>query len=138
MNLPNEPAEVRSADSPSHRKDIVSFGPFRLLAAERLLERDGIPLQLGSRALDILIVLVEHAGAVVSSEELMSRVWPNVTVIESNLRVHVAGLRKALGEGRAGARYVSNVPGRGYCFVAPISRPNALKKSRAVETIASD
>jgi predicted ATPase/DNA-binding winged helix-turn-helix (wHTH) protein len=105
-------------------RDVVSFGPFRLFTAQRLLERAGAPLQLGSRALDILIVLVEHAGEVVSKKDLISRVWPDVTVDESGLRVHVAGLRKALGDGQAGARYVTNIPGRGYCFVAPISRPS--------------
>jgi predicted ATPase/DNA-binding winged helix-turn-helix (wHTH) protein len=106
--------------------DVISFGPFRLFTAQRLVERAGAPLQLGSRALDILIVLVEHAGEVVSKKDLISRVWPDVTVDESGLRVHVAGLRKALGDGQAGARYVTNVPGRGYCFVAPISRPKVL------------
>jgi predicted ATPase/DNA-binding winged helix-turn-helix (wHTH) protein len=106
-------------------KDVVSFGPFRLSAAERLLERDGVALHLGSRSLDILIVLVERAGEVVGKKELMSRVWPGINVDEASLRVHVAGLRKALGDGQAGARYVSNIPGRGYCFVAPVVRPTA-------------
>src|ERR1700692_3371840 len=113
--------------------DAISFGPFRLFTAQRLVERAGAPLQLGSRALDILIVLVEHAGEVVSKKDLISRVWPDVTVDESGLRVHVAGLRKALGEGQAGARYVSNVPGRGYCFVAPIGRPVAAKPPSALD-----
>ena len=102
-------------------KQEVAFGPFHLSAAERLLEKDGVALPLSSRALDILIALVEHAGEVVSKKELLSRAWPNLTVDESALRVHVAGLRKALGDGRAGVRYVTNVPGRGYCFVAPIT-----------------
>ena len=119
-------------------KDAVSFGPFRLIAAERLIERAGIPLQVGSRALEVLIVLVEHAGEVVSKKDLISRVWPDVTVDESGLRVHVAGLRKALGDGQAGARYVANVAGRGYCFVAPISRASAPNKSPSVDTIISD
>src|ERR1700722_14796920 len=119
-------------------KDAVSFGPFRLIAAERLLENAGVPLHLGARALDILIVLVERAGEVVTKKGLMARVWPDVTVDESSLRVHIAGLRKALGDGHAGARYVTNVPGRGYCFVAPISRSNAAKKPLAVETVAPD
>src|SRR5882762_7706558 len=96
-------------DKDPQTKNVVLFGPFRLLAAERLLERGGVPLQLGSRALDILIVLVEHAGEVVSKKDLISRVWPDVTVDESGLRVHVSGLRKALGEGQAGARYVTNI-----------------------------
>jgi predicted ATPase/DNA-binding winged helix-turn-helix (wHTH) protein len=119
-------------------KDAVSFGPFRLVAAERLLEKAGDPLHLGARALDILIVLVERAGEVVTRKELMSRVWPDVTVDESSLRVQVASLRKTLGDGSAGARYVTNVPGRGYCFVAAISRSNAPSRPPAVQTIASD
>jgi predicted ATPase/DNA-binding winged helix-turn-helix (wHTH) protein len=117
---------------------IVSFGPFRLTAAERLLERNGVPLQLGSRALDILLVLVERAGEVVTKRELMSRVWPDIIVEEASLRVHVAGLRKALGEGQAGARYVSNIPGRGYCFVAPIGRPAAKPPSASNPVAAAD
>lgn len=102
--------------------DTVSFGPFRLIPAERLLKRAEEPVHLGSRALDILITLVERAGDVVSRGELISRVWPELTVEEANLRVHIAGLRKALGDGRDGARYIMNVPGRGYCFVAPVQR----------------
>jgi predicted ATPase/DNA-binding winged helix-turn-helix (wHTH) protein len=102
--------------------DVASFGPFRLFAAERLLEKADAPLQLGDRALDILITLVERAGEVVTQKELISRVWPDMTVDEANLRVHIAGLRKALGHKRNGARYVANVAGRGYCFVAPITR----------------
>ncbi|HWZ90738.1 MAG TPA: winged helix-turn-helix domain-containing protein [Polyangiaceae bacterium] len=117
---------------------VVSFGPFRLLAAERVLERDGVPIPLGSRALDILIILVERAGAVVSKEELISRVWPNVTVGESCIRVHVSGLRKALGEGQTGARYVTNVPGRGYCFVATVERPIAPISTPVLEPAAAD
>src|SRR5271156_6380803 len=94
--------------------DVASFGPFRLFAAERLLEKADAPLQLGDRALDILITLVERAGEVVTQKELISRVWPDMTVDEANLRVHIAGLRKALGHKRNGARYVANVAGRGY------------------------
>ncbi|RXH24142.1 hypothetical protein XH99_29095 [Bradyrhizobium nanningense] len=102
------------------RGDSISFGPFRLIAAERLLRRGDEPVQLGGRALDILITLIERAGDIVSREELISHVWPDVTVEEANLRVHIANLRKALGDGRDGARYIANVPGRGYCFVAPV------------------
>ena len=98
------------------------FGPYRLTPAKRLLERDGHPLVIGGRALDLLIALVERAGEIISRHELMDRVWPGLTVEEGNLRVRVAGLRKALGDGAVGARYIANVPGRGYCFVAPIER----------------
>ena len=99
----------------------ASFGRFRLFPPERLLERDGMPVELGGRALDILIKLVRHAGEVVSKADLLFHVWPDTVVVESSLRVHVANLRKALGDGEDGARYVTNVAGRGYCFVAPIA-----------------
>jgi len=100
---------------------VVSFGPFRLFAAERQLKKGDEPLQLGSRTLDTLIALVERAGEVVTQRELISRVWPGVTVQEANLRIHIASLRKALGDGREDARYIVTVSGRGYCFVAPVT-----------------
>jgi predicted ATPase/DNA-binding winged helix-turn-helix (wHTH) protein len=100
---------------------VVSFGPFRLFAAERQLKKGDEALQVGSRALDTLIALVERAGQVVTQQELISRVWPDVRVEEANLRVHIASLRKALGDGREGARYIVTVPGRGYSFVAPVT-----------------
>ena len=106
----------------SQPKDVLSFGPFSLFAAERLLKKADEPIPLGGRALDILIALAERAGEVVTHKELISTVWPDVTVEEANLRVQIAALRKALGDGRDGARYVSNVAGRGYCFVAPVTR----------------
>jgi DNA-binding winged helix-turn-helix (wHTH) protein len=99
---------------------IASFGPFRLNAAERLLQRNDEAVVIGSRSLDILIALVERAGEILSQRELIARVWPNVVVEEANLRVHILGLRRALGDRKDGARYVANVPGRGYCFVAPV------------------
>jgi len=100
----------------------VSFGPFQLYPTARLLERDGKPVHIGGRALDILIFLAGHAGQVVNKNDLFAHVWSDVTVDESSLRFHIASLRKALGDGQSGARYVTNVPGRGYCLVAPISR----------------
>src|SRR5580658_3325412 len=109
----------------SQPKDVLSFGPFSLFAAERLLKKAEEPIPLGGRALDILIALVERAGEVVTHKELVSSVWPDVTVEESNLRFQMATLRKALGDGRDGARYISNVAGRGYCFVARVTRSSA-------------
>jgi predicted ATPase/DNA-binding winged helix-turn-helix (wHTH) protein len=106
----------------SQRNDVLSFGPFTLFGAERLLKKADEPIPLGGRALDLLIALAERAGEVVTHKELISTVWPDVTVEESNLRFQMAALRKALGDGQDGARYVSNVAGRGYCFVAPITR----------------
>ena len=98
-----------------------SFGPFHLHATERRLLRSGQAIEIGSRALDILIALVEQAGEVIGKKALVARVWPDVIVEESSLRVHVAALRKALGDGLDGARYIANVPGRGYSFVAAVS-----------------
>jgi predicted ATPase/DNA-binding winged helix-turn-helix (wHTH) protein len=103
-------------------KDVLSFGPFSLIAAERLLKKADEPVPLGGRALDVLIALTERAEEVVTYKELISTVWPDVTVEGGNLRFQMSVLRKALGDGRDGARYVSTVAGRGYCFVAPITR----------------
>src|SRR5580700_756813 len=105
--------------------DLLSFGPFSLLTAERLLKKADESIPIGGRALDILSALVERAGEVVTHRELISTVWPGVTVEDANLRAQIAALRKTLGDGRDGARYVSNVAGRGYCFVARVTRSSA-------------
>jgi predicted ATPase len=120
----------------SQTSDVLSFGPFSLFAAERLLKKADEPIPLGGRALDLLIALAERAGEVVTHKELISSVWPDVTVEYANLRVHIAGLRKALGDGRDGARYVSNVAGRGYCFVAPVTRSSAEQPVPVIGTTA--
>lgn len=111
----------------------ISFGPFTLYPYARVLERDGARIALGSRALDILIVLTEHAGEVVGHKELIRRVWRGLVVTPSSLRVHVAGLRRVLREGAGSSEYIANVPSQGYCFVAPISQPEIKKISRAAQ-----
>lgn len=103
----------------------LSFGPFRLFAKQGLLMEGERLVRLGSRALDILIVLVEGAGELISKNELMARVWPDTNVEPANLTVHIAALRRALSDGRAGNRYILNIPGRGYRFVAPVTVVNA-------------
>ena len=100
----------------------ISFGPYRLLAAQRLLLERDQPVRLGSRAFDILAALVERAGEVVGKEQLIARAWPQTFVEESNLKIQVSALRRALGDGQGGNRYVITVPGRGYNFVAPVRR----------------
>ncbi len=72
--------------------------------------------------MDVLIALVAAAGQVVAQPELIARAWPNVVVGDGSLRVTIAELRKALGDGQDGVRYITNVTGRGYCFVAPVER----------------
>src|SRR5580693_7408763 len=107
---------------------MISFGPYRFLAAQRLLLEGDRLVRLGSRAFDILTALVERAGEVVGKEELIARAWPHTVVEESNLKIQVSALRRALGDGQGGHRYVITVPGRGYNFVAPIrqERPSSL------------
>jgi predicted ATPase/DNA-binding winged helix-turn-helix (wHTH) protein len=107
----------------------ISFGPFCLLPGQRVLLEAGRPVSIGSRALDLLVALVERAGHLVTKEDLISRVWPNVTVSDGNLKTQIAVLRSALGDGRDGARYVVSTPGRGYCFVAPIVRSSGPRPS---------
>jgi predicted ATPase/DNA-binding winged helix-turn-helix (wHTH) protein len=97
----------------------ISFGPFLLLAEERLLLEGDRPVRLGSRAFDILVFLIERAGEVVGKEELMARVWPQTFVEEANLKIQISALRRALGDGQGGNRYIATVVGRGYNFVAP-------------------
>jgi predicted ATPase/DNA-binding winged helix-turn-helix (wHTH) protein len=104
------------------RREFVAFGPFRFFPNERLLERRGAAVPIGARALDLLVALLERPGTVVSKTELISSIWPDVTVVEGVVRVHIYAIRKALGEGVNGARYISSVAGRGYCFVAPVHR----------------
>lgn len=103
-------------------KEAISFGPFELVASERRLSKDGVRIALGARAFDILAALLSRPNEVISKADLMGRVWPGVTVDEVSLRFHMAGLRKALGDGQGGARYISTMPGHGYSFIAPVSR----------------
>ena len=114
--------ETKVSDQSSETADdVVAFGPFRLFVGRRQLLEGDTPVRLGSRARDILVALVERPGEVLSKQELLARVWPDTFVEEASLRVHVAALRRALGDGQAGRRYITNVPGRGYSFVAPVS-----------------
>jgi DNA-binding winged helix-turn-helix (wHTH) protein len=103
-----------------HRK--LKFGPFELSINERALRRDGVVLPLGGRALDILAYLADRPGEVIPKQELMDHVWSDVTVEEGSLRVNVAAIRKALGDGQFGNRYIANIKGRGYSFVGTVVR----------------
>lgn len=97
-----------------------SFGPFRLLPAQRLLLRDGTPVPLTPKAFDILVTLIERRDRVLSKDELLEHVWPGVIVEEGNLVQQVFLLRKALNEPSTG-RYIATVPRRGYRFVGDVS-----------------
>ena len=98
----------------------VSFGPFCLLPTQFLLLEGDKVVPLGIRALEILIALLERRGELVSKQDLMARVWPKVFVDPSNLSINMSALRRALRDGRDGLRFIVNIPGRGYCFVASV------------------
>ena len=112
---------------------IYKFGDFSADAAKRLLvSRDGEAIPLTPKAFDTLLYLVEHPGTVLDKDELMQAIWPHTVVEENNLNQSISSLRRALGESRGENRYITTVPGRGYCFVADV------KKAAAVELIADN
>ena len=95
----------------------LEFGRFRVLLRRRQLVADGVPIELGTRALDLLLVLLEADGSLVTKDELLSRVWPGIFVAEQNLNVQMFALRKALGEDRG---FIRTEIGRGYRFTAAV------------------
>jgi len=111
-----------SSESISTREPELVFGTFRFLPQQRLLYRANKLVRIGSRAREILVVLLERAGEIVTRNELIAHVWPHTIVEDGTLRVHIAGLRKALHDGREGLRFIESVTGTGYRFVAPLSR----------------
>ena len=123
LKLSSEAGVIDIANAPEQ----IEFGQFRLFPKQQLLLDGETPVRLGSRARDILIALLERPGELVSKEELLSRVWPNTFVEEGNLKVHVAALRRALGDGQGGNRFITNVPGRGYSFVAPVALSEGMR-----------
>lgn len=129
---PKTAPPIELSDAVQPQSVTLSFGPFRLFPAARAFEKDGVPLPLGNRALDILMVLVERAGEVVSQRELIARVWRGLVVDPSNLRVHITSLRKALGDRDGSDKYIANVTGQGYCFVAPVRREVAASRPTLV------
>lgn len=121
---------VNTRDAAAHPSDhdagpVLAFGPFRLHERPLRLCRDGTEVRLGGRALAVLQALVARPGEVLSRSELEAQVWPGSVVEDSSLRVHVAALRRALGDGVDGIRYIANVPARGYSFVAAVARAEA-------------
>ncbi len=101
---------------------IYAFGPYRLHPAIRVLTRENLEVSMGSRAFDLLVALVLRSGDVISRRELIAFAWQGLSVEESNVRVQIAHLRRELGCGVDGMRYIISIPGRGFCFVAPVER----------------
>jgi len=103
--------------------DLYEFGPFRLDRVERLLLRGGETVQLTPKAFDLLSVLIDQPGHLFEKETLMKLVWPDSFVEENNLADNISRLRKALGEGGDGQKFIETVPKRGYRFVAEVTTP---------------
>ncbi len=111
-----------SATLPRNRAEneaVLEFGRFIVLLRQRQLLADSVPIKLGTRAFDVLLTLLEADGALVTKEELFSRVWPGIVVAEENLKTQISVLRKALGEDRD---FVHTEIGRGYRFTGTIQR----------------
>ncbi|MBK4723397.1 winged helix-turn-helix domain-containing protein [Azospirillum sp. YIM DDC1] len=100
----------------------LEFGPFRVIPSQRRLLRDRKVVPLGSRAIDILIHLIAHAGEVRTNREIVKHVWPDTVVDEANIRVHISGIRRALNDTQRPPRFIANIPGRGYAFIAPVTK----------------
>lgn len=111
---------------------IFAFGRFQLFPSRRLLEENGKPVQLASRAFDLLLALVERRGSIVSKPELLQLVWPDTNVEEGSLRVSMAAVRKVLGENRSERNYIRNVPGKGYCFAAPVTNMESVRRATSI------
>lgn len=109
----------------------ILFGPFHVFPKQRLLLEGDKLVRLGSRAWDILIALIERPGEPVSREELMARVWPDTVVVEGNLPVHMAALRRALGDGHDGNRYVVTIPGP---QLTPPPRARCARRARSARS----
>ena len=120
----------------SHRAtagEALEFGRFRILLRRRQLLADGVPVELGTRAFDLLLVLLEADGELVTKEELLRRVWPGVVVVEENLKFHICALRKALGSDRD---LIRTEVGRGYRFTGVLGPDAAGDSGRPMRSRA--
>jgi predicted ATPase/DNA-binding winged helix-turn-helix (wHTH) protein len=108
------------------------FGRFELRPSERVLLADGAPIALGARAFDLLVVLAERPGTLITKDDLLAAVWQGLVVEENNLQVQVSTLRKILGPSA-----LATIPGRGYRFNLPVALADAAPSAPAVEPRAA-
>jgi predicted ATPase/DNA-binding winged helix-turn-helix (wHTH) protein len=118
---------------PDETPAAIEFGRFRVLRTRRELLADGRPLDLGGRAFDLLIALIEASGAVVSKDTLINRVWPDRIVEENNLQAQISALRRALGPDRD---FIRTIAGRGYQFTGEIHTLSATRNPHATARMA--
>ena len=118
----------------------IRIGPFTLYPEQHSLHRAGEPVRIGSRALSLLIALVEKRGELITKEALIASVWPDTFVEEANLRVHIAALRKVLGDTADPPQYITNVSGRGYRLIAGVvpEQDDALRTAALTRLIGRD
>jgi DNA-binding winged helix-turn-helix (wHTH) protein len=105
---------------PQKKGHLYQFGPFRLDTIQHLLLREGRPVSLTPKTYDALVLLVENSGRMLQKDGLISSLWPNSFVDESNLTQQISMIRKSLGEAYGENRYIVTVPERGYRFVASV------------------
>ena len=105
----------------SHTNHLTyEFGPYRFNPTQRVLTRDGEIISLTPKATEILVRLVVNAGQLLEKDDLLKEVWPDTFVEEANLTQNIFTLRRALGDDRAGPRYIETVNRRGYRFLMPV------------------
>ncbi|MFM0395448.1 winged helix-turn-helix domain-containing protein [Paraburkholderia phytofirmans] len=101
---------------------MIRIGNLTVFPDRREIFVAGAPVELGSRAMEVLLVLIEANGALVTKEHLIDQVWPTTVVVENNLHVHICGIRKVMGEDR---KWLISVPGRGYRLLRPVQLAHA-------------
>lgn len=135
--LQNNSKFLPSAAMPLVTKPLYEFGQFRLDPGQRLLSRQGEPVSLAPKAFELLIVLIESAGRLLTKDDLMKQLWPNSFVEEANLTVNISALRKALGDTLDGQEFIETVPKHGYRFIAPVTEvPEESKPPRQAKVQA--
>src|SRR6266478_5407161 len=102
-------------------RHLYEFGPYRLDVAERLLLRDGKPVEVTAKVFDLLVMMVENQGKLLEKGHLLEALWPDSFVEEVNLSVNMSALRKALGEHASAPQYIETVPKRGYRFIGSVT-----------------
>ncbi|HEY1960884.1 MAG TPA: winged helix-turn-helix domain-containing protein [Rhizomicrobium sp.] len=131
LSRKNQPPRRANQRSAAAAEPSLEFGRFRVLLRQRLLLADGVPIELGTRAFEFLLALLEADGSLVSKEDLLARVWPDTIVVEQNLKVQVSALRRALGEDRD---FIRTEFGRGYRFTAAVrSTGRIVRRSTSKE-----
>lgn len=126
------------SEKPNEASRVYKFGAFVLNARERLLIRDEIPVQLAPKAFDLLLVLLDNNGSLMTKEVLFELVWPEATVEEGNIPYNISLVRKALGDSATDPLYIATVSKQGYRFIAPVTISPTSQSDEKVVTDRAD